>query len=93
VDLIIPMLSITEGTQVVVGNYNGECRISDIKKVIGASLVVVTIVMAAIAVGGVFFWRDIAVFFSQNQIIVQYSKASIWWKISPCCLFAIDNVI
>jgi Na+-driven multidrug efflux pump len=91
--LIIPVLSITEGTNVVVGNYYGERNHSNIKKVILTSLLLVTIVMAAIAVGGVFFWENLSSFFNQNPVMVNYSTATFWWLIIPYCLFALDNVL
>lgn len=91
--LIIPMLSITEGTNVVVGNYYGERRYSNIKKVILTSLLLVTITMTAIAVGGVFFWKSLSSFFNQNPAMVEYSTATFWWLIIPYCLFGLDNVL
>jgi Na+-driven multidrug efflux pump len=91
--LIIPVLSITEGTNVVVGNYYGERNHPNIKKVILTSLLLVTITMTAIAVGGVFFWKSLSSFFNQNPMMVNYSTATFWWLIIPYCLFALDNVL
>lgn len=91
--LIIPVLSITEGTNVVVGNYFGERNLSHIKKVVLTSLLLVTITMTVIAIGGVFFWRSLSSFFNQNPIMVDYSTATFLWLIIPYCLFALDNVL
>jgi len=91
--LIIPMLSITEGTNVLVGNYYGERRYSNIKKVMLTSLLLVTIIMTAIAVGGVFFWKSLSSFFNQNPAMVEYSTSTFWWLIIPYCLFGLDNVL
>lgn len=91
--LIIPVLSITEGTNVVVGNYYGERSHSNIKKVILTSLLLVTITMTVIAVGGVFFWNSLSSFFNQNPVMVNYSTATFWWLIIPYCIFALDMVL
>jgi Na+-driven multidrug efflux pump len=91
--LIIPMLAITEGTNVLVGNYYGERRYSNIKKVVVTSLLLVSIVMTLIAVGGAFFWRSLSSFFNQNPAMVEYSTATFWWLIIPYCLFGLDNVL
>lgn len=91
--LIIPVLSITEGTNVVVGNYFGERRLLDIKKIVITSLLLVSIFMATIAVGGVFFWNSLSSFFNQNPIMVSYSTATFGWLIIPYCLFALVGVL
>jgi Na+-driven multidrug efflux pump len=91
--LIIPVLSITEGTNVVVGNYFGQRNHIDIKKVILTSLLLVSIVMAAIAIGGVFFWNGLSAFFNQNPVMVEYSTTTFWWLIIPYCLFALGMIL
>lgn len=91
--VIIPVLAITEGTNVVVGNYYGEHDHTNIKKVILTSLLLVSIAMTAIAIGGAFFWNTLSTFFNQNPIMVDYSTATFWWLIIPYCLFALDMVL
>jgi Na+-driven multidrug efflux pump len=91
--LIIPILAITEGTNVVVGNYYGERNYSNIKKVLLTSLLLVTMTMIAIALGGIFFWKSLSSFFNQNPAMVEYSTATFWWLIIPYCLFALDMVL
>lgn len=91
--VIIPVLAITEGTNVVVGNYYGERNYSHLKKVIATSLFLVSIIMAVIAVGGVFFWNTLSAFFNQNPLMVSYSTTTFWWLIIPYCLFALDGVL
>jgi MATE family multidrug resistance protein len=91
--VIIPVLAITEGTNVVVGNFYGEGNHKDIKKIVMTSLVLVSVAMAVIAVGGVFFWNSLSGFFNQNPIMVHYSTATFWWLIIPYFLFALDMVL
>jgi Na+-driven multidrug efflux pump len=91
--VIIPVLAITEGTNVVVGNYYGERRYEDLKKVVLTSLFLVSAVMAAIFLGGILFWRSLSYFFNQNPVIVDYSVTSFWWLIIPYCLFALSMVL
>jgi Na+-driven multidrug efflux pump len=91
--LIIPVLAITEGTNVVVGNYYGESKSVNIKKVILTSLFLVSITMTSIALGGAIFWKGLSTFFNQNPIMVEYSTATFWWLIVPYFLFALGMVL
>jgi Na+-driven multidrug efflux pump len=91
--LIIPVLAITEGTNVVVGNYYGERKHTNITKVILTSLFLVAITMTAIAVGGALFWNNLSAFFNQNPTMVQYSTATFWWLIIPYCLFGLGMIL
>lgn len=91
--VIIPVLAITEGTNVVVGNFYGEGNHKNIKKIILTSLVLVSVIMAVIAVGGVFFWNGLSSFFNQNPSMVFYSTTTFWWLIIPYFLFALDMIL
>lgn len=91
--LIIPVLAITEGTNVVVGNYYGERKPQQIKKVVITSILLVSLVMIGIAVGGIFFWNSLSSFFNQNPLMVHYSTATFWWLIIPYCLFALGMIL
>ena len=86
--LIIPVLAITEGTNVVVGNNFGEKKIAEIKKTLLTSLVLVLVVMALISIGGLFYWNDLSSFFNMNPAIVAYSLETFKWLIIPYCFFA-----
>jgi len=91
--VIIPVLAITEGTQVVVGNYFGQRDYASLKKVLLTSLILVSVAMTIIAVGGVFLWNGLSNFFNQNTDMVYYSTATFWWLIIPYCLFAVGGVL
>lgn len=90
---IIPVLAITEGTNVVVGNYYGERKYDDLKKVVLTSLFLVSVAMGTILVGGALFWGNLSYFFNQNPAIVDYSVTSFWWLIIPYCFFALSMVL
>jgi hypothetical protein len=47
--VIIPVLAVTEGTEVLVGNYYGERSYANLKKVVLTSLFLVSVAMAVIA--------------------------------------------
>jgi Na+-driven multidrug efflux pump len=91
--VIIPVLSVTEGTNVVVGNYYGERNYANLKKAVLTSLFLVSITMTAIALIGVFFWNDLSNFFNQNPDMVKYSTTTFLWLILPYCLFALSGVL
>ena len=91
--VIIPALAIVEGAQVTVGNYYGERGIKKLKQVVLTSFLLVAGVMAAVAIGGVFFWNGLSAFFNQNPAMVQYSTATFWWMIIPYVLFGLEKVI
>ena len=91
--LIIPILAITEGTNVVVGNYYGQRKYADLKKIVFTSLFLVSIAMLVIAIGGVFLWDDLSFFFNQNPVMVQYSIATFWWLMIPYCCFSLSMVL
>ena len=91
--VIIPVLAITEGTNVVVGNFYGEGNNKNIKKIILTSLVLVSIIMTVIAVSGALFWNSLSTFFNQNPLMVHYSTATFWWLIIPYFIFALDMIL
>jgi Na+-driven multidrug efflux pump len=91
--VIIPVLAVTEGTEVLVGNYYGERNYADLRKVVLTSLFLVSVAMAVIAVGGVFFWNSLSTFFNQNSGMVAYSTATFWWLIIPYFLFGLDGIL
>jgi Na+-driven multidrug efflux pump len=91
--VIIPVLSVTEGTNVVVGNCYGERNYANLKRVVLTSLFLVSIAMIIIGIGGVFFWNDLSSFFNQNPVMVHYSTATFWWLIVPYYLFALGMVL
>lgn len=91
--LIIPVLAITEGTQVAVGNFYGERNYTNLKKILATSILLVSVAMAIIAIGGIFFWNGMSSFFNQNPDMVYYSTSTFWWLIIPYCLFALGGIL
>ena len=91
--VIIPVLAVTEGTEVLVGNYYGERNYANLKKVVLTSLFLVSVAMAVIALGGIFFWNSLSTFFNQNPGMVAYSTVTFWWLIIPYFLFGLDGIL
>jgi len=91
--LIIPVLAISEGTNVVVGNNFGEGKTTEIKKTLLTSLVLVLVFMTAISVVGLFYWNDLSSFFNMNPDIVMYSVETFKWLIIPYCCFAVGMIL
>jgi len=91
--LIIPVLALGEGTSVVVGNFFGERKISEMKSVVLTSLILIIGFMAIVAVLGVLWWTPLSQFFNQNPVMVGYSVTTFWWLIIPYCLFGISTII
>ena len=91
--LIVPVLAISEGTNVVVGNIYGERNIKEIEKTMLVSLSLVLLIMASIAVTGIFYWNDISAFFNPNPEMIRYSNDTFWWLIIPYCLFGVSMVL
>lgn len=91
--VIIPVLAIVEGTQVTIGNYYGERKIANLKRAVLRSFLLVAGIMAAIAVGGVFFWNDLSSFFNQNPAMASSSTATFWWLMIPYVLYGLGQVL
>ena len=91
--LIIPMLAITQGTNIVIGNLYGERNYPDLKRALLASVLIVTGIMIAIAVIGIFLWNDMSAFFNQNPAMVYYSTQTFWWMMIPYVLYGIGSVL
>lgn len=90
--LLIPVLALGEGTSVIVGNYFGEKRYGDLLNVVKTSLILVTAIMLAIAIIGIFGWQSISTFFNPNPDMVTYSVTTFWWLIIPYIGFGIGTI-
>lgn len=91
--LLIPVLALGEGTSIVVGNYFGEKRFTDVFNVVKTSMVLVVGIMLLIAVIGIFFWDDFSLFFNPNPDMVAYSVETFWWLIIPYIGFGIGTIL
>ncbi len=91
--LLIPVLALSEGTSVAVGNLYGEKKYDEMRRVIPTSVLFSTLIMVGIAVVGIFSWAAISRFFNPNSDLTGYSIATFNWLIFPYILFAIGNTI
>ncbi|MBR1369814.1 hypothetical protein RJ53_10135 [Methanocalculus chunghsingensis] len=91
--LLIPVLALGEGTSIVVGNYFGERRFTDLLNVVKVSMVLVIGIMLSIAVIGIFFWEDLSRFLNPNPDMISYSVETFWWLIIPYIGFGIGTIL
>lgn len=91
--LLIPVLALGEGTSIVVGNYFGEKRFTDLLNVVKVSMVLVIGIMLSIAVIGIFFWEDLSRFLNPNPDMISYSVETFWWLIIPYIGFGIGTIL
>jgi Na+-driven multidrug efflux pump len=91
--VIIPVLAVTQGTNILIGNHFGKLNYADIKRTLLTSLTIVMLLMLGVSLGGVFFWNSLSIFFNQNPDMVKYSTSTFWWLIVPYCLFAVGGVL
>lgn len=91
--LLIPVLALGEGTSIVVGNYFGEKRFTDLLNVVKVSMVLVIGIMLSIALIGIFFWEDLSRFLNPNPEMISYSVETFWWLIIPYIGFGIGTIL
>lgn len=91
--VIIPVLALTEGTNVAIGNSYGDRKYRDIKMILITSLLLAIGVMFLVAAIGIFLWDDISAFFNPNPYMINYSIVTFWWLIIPYTFFAIGSII
>lgn len=91
--LIIPVLALGEGTSVVIGNYFGEKKITEMKSVVLTSFILIIGFMAIVSILGVFLWTPLSQFFNQNPEMVGFSSMTFWWLMIPYCLFGASTII
>ncbi|MGI0085303.1 MAG: MATE family efflux transporter, partial [Nitrososphaerales archaeon] len=91
--LIIPMLAISQGTNIVVGNLCGERNYLDLKRALFASLSIVPGIMIAVAVKGVLFWNDMSAFFKPKFSHGLLFDADIWWMMIPYIFYGVGSVL
>lgn len=91
--LLIPVLALGEGTSVIVGNFFGEKRYTDLLNVVKTSMVLVIGIMFAIAIIGIFWWQSLSTFFNPNPAMVTYSVATFGWLIIPYIGFGISTIL
>jgi len=88
---LIPVLALTEATNVAIGNEYGRKDLERMRNVQIVSLLILGIYMIAVAVLGCLIWYDLSSFFNKNQEIVDYSVATFYYLIIPYIMFALSS--
>lgn len=88
---LIPVLALTEATNVAIGNEYGRKDLQKMRNVQTVSLMIMGLYMTAVAVLGCFIWHDLSSFFNKSQEIVDYSVATFFYLIIPYIMFALSS--
>ncbi len=88
---LIPVLALTEATNVAIGNEYGRKDLERMRNVQMVSLLIMGIYMIAVAVLGCLIWYDLSSIFNKNQEIVDYSVATFYYLIIPYIMFALSS--
>jgi len=90
---LIPVLGLTEATNVAIGNEYGKGDLKGIKNVQMVSLALMTGYMVLVAVVGVFAWEGISFVFNKNEETVRYSVLTFQYLAIPYIFFAISSAL
>ncbi|MCE5296897.1 MAG: hypothetical protein LLG16_07330 [Euryarchaeota archaeon] len=88
---LIPVLALTEATNVAIGNEYGRKDLEKMRNVQMVSLMIMGIYMTSVAVLGCFIWYDLSSFFNKNQEIVDFSVATFYYLAIPYIMFALSS--
>ena len=88
---LIPVLSLTEATNVAVGNEYGKKNLDGMRNVQFVSIVLMGSYMVLATIIGIFAWRPLSSFFNQSQEIVDWSTATFYFLAIPYIIFAISS--
>lgn len=88
---LIPVLALTEATNVAIGNEYGRKNLAGIRNVQLVSLFIMGLYMTAVAIIGCFAWQEMSSFFNKNQEIVDYSVATFYYLAIPYIMFALSS--
>ena len=91
--LIIPMLALTEGTNVVIGNFYGQHNHQEMKNMLIVSNILSVGYMLIVGIFGVFFWNATSSFFNDNPAMIHFSNETFAWLIIPYIVFAFINIL
>ncbi|MCF2138341.1 MAG: polysaccharide biosynthesis C-terminal domain-containing protein [Candidatus Thorarchaeota archaeon] len=88
---LIPVIAISQGTSIRVGNYlNEKNRESKIHSLITVSVILALLIIGGFGIIGIFAIDAMGYFFTSNAEIVHYSTVMFWWQIIPYILFAVS---
>ena len=90
---LIPVLGLTEATNVAIGNEYGRGDLRAIRNVQTVSLILMTGYMVFVAVFGLFSWEAISSIFNRNSEIVKYSVLTFQYLAIPYVFFAVSSAL
>lgn len=90
---LIPVLGLTEATNVAIGNEYGKNNLRGIKNVQTVSLLLMTGYMVLVAIIGIFAWEGISFVFNRNEEIVHYSVLTFQYLAVPYIFFAVSSAL
>ena len=87
---LIPVIAISQGTSIRVGNYlNEENAESKIKRILVMSCFLAFLIIGSFGVFGIFTIDGMGFLFTSNPEVVYYNTVMFWWQIVPYILFAV----
>ena len=88
--VLIPVISISEGTAIRVGNYlKDDNARKKIPNLLATSVFLAFIIVGCFGLIGLFTIDSIGYIFTSNSDVIQYSSLMFFWQILPYILFAI----
>jgi len=88
--VLIPVIAISQGTSIRVGNYLKEEKASlKIKNLLKTSASLGFIIVGIFGILGIFFIDSFGFIFTSNPDVVQFSTIMFFWQIIPYILFAV----
>jgi len=88
---LIPVLALTEATNIAIGNEYGRRNLTGIKNVQFMSTFIMASYMAFVAILGTFIWEPLSSFFNTNQAVVDYSVETFYYLAIPYVMFALSS--
>ncbi|MHA1908182.1 MAG: MATE family efflux transporter [Candidatus Thorarchaeota archaeon] len=87
---LIPVIAISQGTSIRVGNYlKEENAESKIPRILTLSSFLGFVIIGGFGVLGIFAIDAMGYVFTSNPDVVYYSSIMFWWQITPYILFAV----
>ena len=87
---LIPVLAVTEGTNVLVGNLLGGSRGESIPRAIRISSLLTALYLGGLGILGFFLWDSVAATFTMNPAMVAYSKTAFLGLMIPYILMGLS---
>ena len=90
---LLPVLALTEGTNILVGNLYGQRRDEEVDRTIAVSIALVLLAMAGLMLLGLFRWHSIAGFLNPHIGIVDASNQVFLSLALAYVLFAVSQIL